>query len=257
MVYIQSVKMPTNQIIPFNIMDYSGGLNNRSALTAFNQANDMLNLTFYDNTVLEKRRGSTTYDDVLHPSAVTHLDEFIPYTGSPQLVRASESRIVIENGETPKFDIALTTGKGVDGQNFQGKYFFVDGSTLRVYGKFPTENNTFTRIIGTPVTNFKAFTVISTPDTYTPLDATYTKGVTVYDYTNSNVWYEPCANEKGDPYLGVSVPPVKARFIASLNGRIYLSGNDSDDDTCLFLKWRIRTTSHLLCRFRFLRTQIR
>jgi hypothetical protein len=118
----------------------------------------------------------------------------------------------------------------VDGENFLGKYYFVDGGKFRVYGVFPSSGDTFVRIIGTPVTTYETMEIVSTPDGYTPLGTSYTKGVTVYDYTNKKVWYEPCQNEKDDPYKGLSVIPQNPRFIVSFKGRLYMSGSGKDDD---------------------------
>jgi hypothetical protein len=228
MAYIQKTNPPPNKMLMYHVMDFSGGLNNRSALTAMNEGNDMLNLTYYDNIVLQKRNGSALYDAYTHSENVTHMDEYMPYTGSNQFVRAGASKLTFDNAGSP-YNVTLP-GNGMDGENFQGKYFFVDGNVLRVYGQFPQVGNTFIRIIGTPVSTFTTLKVISTPATYTPLDSSYVKGVTVYDYTNGNVWYEPCANEKASAYLGVSVIPSGARYIATLGGRLYVSGSDSDDD---------------------------
>jgi hypothetical protein len=227
MVWVQKTRLPANQIMTYNIQDFSGGLNNRSTLIAPNQASEIMNMSFYDNILLEKRQGTDYFDSYNHREPITFLHEFMPYTEANQLISASTTKMTFMNDSTP-FDVTLSNG--VDGENFQGKYFFVDGSTLRVYGKFPSVTNTFIRIVGTPNMNYNVFTVVSTPSTYTPLDATYTQGVTVYDYTNKQVWYEPCANEKSDPYKGVSVVQAGVRYITSLNGRLYMSGANRDND---------------------------
>lgn len=225
MAYIQKSIPQPNRLYEFNISDFSGGLNNRTNLTAPNEASNMLNMTFYDTTVLEKRKGSKTFSDVVHPEPLTFLDEYKPYNDVPQIVRAGTSKMTINNS----FSANLYYGD-IDGENFLGMYFYTDGYLLRVYGQFPQVGDTFTRIIGTPTGSYRSLNVISTPSTYTPLDTNYTQGVTVYDYTGGRVWYEPCQNERDDPYRGYSVLPNKPRFITSLKGRLYLSGVKKDDD---------------------------
>jgi hypothetical protein len=72
--------------------------------------------------------------------------------------------------------------------------------------------------------------VVSPSSSYTPLDTTHTEGVTVYDYTAGEVWYEPCENEVVDPYKQSNVVTENPRYIAVKGGRLFISGDDKDDD---------------------------
>lgn len=224
MAYIQKSTPPPNKILPFTLNVFNGGLNNRSTLLQANEASDVLNMVFYDNTIMEKRKGSKVFGAVTLPEAVSLLDEYKPYNDTDKFVRAGKTKFYLDNAQV------ATLTDGMDATNFQGKYFFVDGSTLRVYGKFPQSTTTYERVSGTPTSAYKVMTVVSCPTTYTALDTTHKRGVTVYDYANSKVWYEPCQNEFNDPYLGASVLPEKPRFIANHKGRMYLSGSDKDND---------------------------
>lgn len=229
MAYIQRSVPSPNAVHQFSISDFSGGLNNRSTLTLNNEASDMLNLSYYDTSVLEKRKGSMLYSSTVHNEAITFLDEYEPYNAPNQMVRAGLTKMTIDNAGT-LMTINLTGGNGVDAENFLGNYLFCDGAELKCYGKYPQFGDTYSRVIGTPTTAYKVMTIVSTPTTYTPLSTSYTEGVTVYDYTNAKIWYEPCQNERDDPYKGYSVVPAKLRYITSLNGRIYASGDSKDDD---------------------------
>jgi hypothetical protein len=229
MAYIRSSVPSPNVIREFSISDFSGGLNNRTNLTLSNEASDMLNMSFYDTSVLEKRKGSMLYSVTTHTEAITFLDEYEPYNAENQMVRAGKTKMTIDNNGVLT-TVALSGGSGVDAENFLGLYLFCDGAELKCYGTYPQATDTFNRVIGVPTGGYKVMTVVSTPTTYTPLGTTYAQGVTVYDYTNSKIWYEPCQNERDDPYKGYSVVPLRLRYIASMNGRIYASGDAKDDD---------------------------
>lgn len=224
MAYIQKSTPPPNKILPFTLNVFNGGLNNRSTLLQPNEASDLLNMTFYDQTIMEKRKGSKVFGTVTLPEAVTYLEEYKPYSDADKVVRAGKTKFYLDGTQV------ATLTDGMDGTNFQGKYFFVDGNSIRVYGKFPQATSTYERVSGTPVNDYKVMTVVSCPTTYTALDTTHRRGVTVYDYANSKVWYEPCQNEKVDPYLGASVVPEKPRYIANHSGRMYVSGSEKDND---------------------------
>jgi hypothetical protein len=237
MVYYQRTVPPVQQMIPFHLRQFNGGLNNRSNIHALNEASYCMNVSFYDDLIVEKRPGSKVYtnsDNVLMSDAtmktMVHFDMYRPYTGSDVFVRADSDGIIIDNRDLTTANVFPLSGNSCDGENFLGKYFYVDGAYLRVYGTFPTSNSTYVRIVGSPLLGATVLTVGSTPSSYTPLDASYNKGVTVYDFTQMKVWYEPCLNEKNDPYKGVSVLPSKPRYITSHKGRLFLSGSQSDDD---------------------------
>lgn len=60
------------------------------------------------------------------------------------------------------------------------------------------------------------------------------EGITVYDYEQGKVWYEPCLLEIEDEYKGASVVPDNTTFIVNHKGRIFVSG-DSKDDNNVFM----------------------
>ena len=59
---------------------------------------------------------------------------------------------------------------------------------------------------------------------------THLEGVLNVDYTNSNIWYEPCKAEIEDEYKGVNVIPKNIKYIVGHKGRIFASGDREDDD---------------------------
>lgn len=60
------------------------------------------------------------------------------------------------------------------------------------------------------------------------------EGVTVYDYENNKIWYEPCLLEVEDEFKGANVVPSNTRYIVSHKGRLFTSG-DSNDDNNIFM----------------------
>jgi hypothetical protein len=127
MPYIQRNVPSPNAVHQFSISDFSGGLNNRSTLTLNNEASDMLNLSYYDTSVLEKRKGSMLYSPTVHSESITYLDEYEPYNAANQMVRAGLTKMTIDNAGT-LMTINLTGGNGVDAENFLGNYLFCDGA---------------------------------------------------------------------------------------------------------------------------------
>lgn len=225
MAYLQKVNVAPNKVYPFSLQDFSGGINNRSKLLNDNQASDLLNMSFTDDVIMERRKGSEPYNSTTRNSVAQRLDQFRPYTDADRLVECDGSQLYMDG-------VSICTVAGnVDSVNFLGKYFFVDGQSLRVYGVFPQTASTFQRVNGIPTTAYVVMQVVNPPNGFTPLDTTYKQGVTVYDYNVMQVWYEPCANEIADPYKNGNVIPVNPRYIASLNGRLYFSGCDKEDDS--------------------------
>ena len=224
MAFIQKVNIPANVVNSFSLKDFSAGLNNRSDEVADNQLTDVLNMMFSDDTLLETRPGMEFYNEVVYPSAVTFMDEYSPYVDPVKMVTATNTGIY--------FDGVLTktvTGK-VYGITHEGAYYFADGSKLYCYGKFPQVDSTYVDVIGTPVTGYTVMEIKSPPAGYTPLDATHQQGVTVYDYTLGEVYYEPCTNELTDTYKGANVVPSGVKYVIAHKGRLFISGQDNDDD---------------------------
>lgn len=226
MAYIQKMNAPQNRIIPFHIVNYSGGLNNRSHLTKDNESSNLLNMTFYDDVVLEKRKGTTTYDNTVLTEPVTFVEEYQPYNQANQMIRAGKSTMKIDK---PSGVVNVSVAGDVDGINHEGKFYFVDGDKIRVYGVFPQASDTYTSVVGTATSDYVVMEVVN-PGTFTPLDTSHKKGKTVINYTTKKVWYEPCQNELNDPYKGVNTIPDNPKFIKAFKGRMYIGGSAQDDD---------------------------
>lgn len=224
MAYIQQNTPPPNKILTFSLTDFSGGLNNRASILEVNQCSDVLNMAFADDTVMQKRFGSTAFDSFVLTGELTFIDEFKPYKEANVMVRASKTEMYVG-----AIKIKDLVGQ-VTGTNFNGKYFFSDGSGLYVYGKFPQTTGTYVKHTGTPVDTYVVMKVVSPTVGYTPLDTTHVDGVTHYNYTSGEVSYEPCALEMEDTFKGASVIPENPRYIVIKDGRIFTSGSDKDND---------------------------
>lgn len=204
--------------------DFTGGLNNRSEQLKVNEASDLLNMVFDDDTVMSKRHGQMYYDLVNLSNPILHIDEFMPYTDANVLIRATSDSFYIE-------DTKLTDISGSPcGINHYGKYMFADGEKLWVYGRFEQATSTYTKVIGTPIDDYVLMEVTSPAEDHPKLDVSHTKGVLNVDYTNYKVFYEPCENEFKDTYKGANVVPSKLKYLVSHGGRVYASGCKEDDD---------------------------
>lgn len=224
MAYIQKTTPPPNHVMDFSLRSFVGGLNNRSEQLEVNQASDVLNMIFDDDTVMTKRKGQTYYDSVLFSKPVIFMDEYRPYADENVLIRATESEMYIE-------DKKLTNISGApSGINHSGRYFFTDGAKLWVYGKFSQTTSTYRKVIGTPVNDYILVEVIDPPADHPKLDKTHVQGVLNIDYTKFEVYYEPCMFEFEDSYKGPNKLPENPKYIVSHNSRIFISGCDKDDD---------------------------
>ena len=210
MAFIQRNTPQPNQKHVFSLKNFVGGLNNRSELMQENQCADVMNMAFYTDDVMEKRRGSTYFDTMAIGGPVTFIDEFKPYNEPEIMVRASKTELWVGNTK-----VANVAGQ-VMGTNYMGKYFFADSDKLRAYGRFPTEGGTYVKIQGEATSNYVLMEVVNPPNNFTPLDTSHVRGVTVYDYTNRKVWYEPCQNEIEDTFKTGNVIPEKVLW----NGRV-------------------------------------
>jgi hypothetical protein len=223
MAFIQQLNVPPNKIIPFAVRDMTGGVNNRSSVLKNSEASNIANMSFYDEVTMERRLGTKDTGVVPLSGAVTFVGEYKPYNDADQTIYASNSSMRI--GTATK----VLSGE-MDGENFLGKYFIVDGSKLFVYGKFATVSTTYEKIVGTANTGYVMLEVVTPPSGSVPLANPEKRGVTTYDYTNSQVWYAPCQYEMDDAYKGANVLPAKSKFILGFKGRLYVSGSEKDDD---------------------------
>lgn len=230
--YIQNNIPNPNKVYSFALNNFVGGLNNKEQQPNENQCTSVMNMAFMPDGVMEKRRGTVPFDSKVLDKPVVWVDEFMPSNPDApddvnQLVRASKKEIWFDANLVRTFP----EEKRVHGINHKGKYFFVDGSGLFAYGRFTDKAGTYVRIVGTATTNFILMEIVSPPEGFTPLDTSHKKGVTVLDYTNRKVWYEPCQNEIKDTFKEGNVVPKKPRFIVAREGRIYVAGDDKDNDT--------------------------
>lgn len=224
MAYIQGTVQPPNQIRTFALHSFNGGLNNRSEILEDNQATNLLNMKFSNDTLMEKRKGFTFYEDYNASAPYTMIKEFRPYTDPDEMMLANNKELYSFHNK-----IADVTGK-VNAENIQGRFYFLDGSTIRVYGRFPQTGGTYVNIVGTPTDVRHIFTVVNPPEGYVPLNTEHVEGKTVYDFTNKKCWYEPCELEMKDPYKGANVLPENPKFIKYHGDRTFLSGSENDND---------------------------
>jgi len=224
MVWVQSTTPKPNRRQEFALNDFSGGLNNRALLIEDNEASKLLNMRFLQDNVLEKRTGFQPFDALILNAPITYMGIFKPYTSADELIRATNSNVYIN-----QVNVANVLGE-IDAINYQGRFFFCDGDKIRAYGKFTSTTSTYVQIVGTQPIGNVVLTVINPPTNFVPLDETHVRGVTIYNYTNLTVHYEPCVFELNDPYLGANVLPEHPRFIVAHKGRVFISGDKEDDD---------------------------
>lgn len=208
----------------FNLKNFAGGLNNRSELLQDNEASEMWNMKFTNDTVMEKRKGLKKHTETTAPRAITFLSEYLPYKDDPQFIMGTDTNIYIDE------KYAKNTNGHINGINFNGFFIFTDGTGIYAYGKFPQEENTYQRIEGTPKDEYMIMRIDSAPKEYEPLSEEHTQGVTIYDYSAERLWYEPCLLEMQDPYKGANVLPENTRYVVEHQGRVYISGSELDDD---------------------------
>lgn len=224
MAYLQKNIPRPNKIYTFSLKDFSGGLNNFSDEPKENEAVALLNMSFVDDILMEKRKGQEYFDEFKLDDEVVFIDEFKPYTDSDVLIRATKSKVYFNEAK-----VADVQGR-ISGTNHLGKYVFADGVDIYVYGKFPQTESTYEKIIGTAIDDYVLMRVVSPADGHPKLDTSHVRGVTRYDYTNKKIFYEPCENEVKDEYKGANKVPEKVKYIVSHNGRLFVSGAEKDDD---------------------------
>lgn len=223
MVYYQTNIPRPNKVYSFSTSNFAGGLNNRSEFLEPDQAYDLLNVRFLDDTSMEKRKGIKSYNSLALDSPISFIDEFRPYTDLDAMLYGTNTTLY-------KGDEAIkTVGGQICGTNYKGRYHFVDGQKYYVYGKFPQTGSTYEAIVGTAVDQYMVMEV-QTPGSYTPLPSPHIKGVTRYNYTDKVITYEPCKFEEEDTSKGKNVLPEHATFMVVHDGRIFMSGSEKDDD---------------------------
>lgn len=224
MAYIQKNSPPPNKILSFSLKNFAGGINNRSDLLQPNEAYRLLNMSFLEDELMVKRDGTGAYDEYTLNSPITFMDEYFPYTDAPKMVKATNSELFIDNVKI--MDVA----GGVCGVNFDGKYYFADGGKLYVYGRFPQVDSTYVTVTGTINTGYMVMQITDPASNYTPLDTTHTRGMMFYNYDTKTVCYEPCQLELEDTFKGANILPNKVKYVIVHHGRLFASGNNTDDD---------------------------
>lgn len=117
----------------FTLSIFGGGLNNVSGdiTIADNQATDCKNMSFVSDEIMEKRCGITAVDDEVLNAPITWMDLYKPKKGDSKFIRATDAEMWIEDGATIK---KLCDVEGsISGVNYIGKYYFVDGKSIRIY----------------------------------------------------------------------------------------------------------------------------
>ena len=111
MAYIQKLSVPTNKVLSFSLKDFSGGLNNKSDQLKDTEASDLLNMSFVDTTLMEKRKGQMYYDTFIckdkvrvpflveFPNDINYIDEYKPYTSKDVLIKATDGKVYFNNVE--------------------------------------------------------------------------------------------------------------------------------------------------------------
>ena len=243
MAYIQRTTPPPNKIMNFTLSNFAGGLNDRSDQLEDNEALNLLNMGFVDDTLMEKRRGQKYYDELaidketeiievegeeeeilVADNKIIFIDEYKPHSDDNVLLRATEKYLYVE-------DEVLTDLQGKpQGVNHNGCYFFTDGKKLFVYGIFHQTNTTYRKIKGTAINDYVLLEVVSPANGHDQLGTEHVEGVLTVDYDKYEIYYEPCKNEFEDNFKGANKVPENVQYIISHNGRVYLAGAEKDDD---------------------------
>lgn len=268
MAYLQPRVPDPNRILDFSLVDFTGGLNNRGNILQVNESPEILNMSFSPDTFMEKRNGQRAYNGMNFGAPVTHIGVFSKFEAQEGeisiwgtmkwgdkynkdgnfIVASTDEKIYVENVEVGEVKGQVT------GFTHQGKYFFVDGDKLYVYGEFAKVSATFSKVIGDVPETDVMLEVVSPPEDYTPLDRNedktteidredegkvqrdkdnaiaYLEGVTVVDYEKKQIWYEPCLMEMKDHYKGANVVPKKLSCLVSHHNRLFVSGSSEDND---------------------------
>lgn len=202
--YMQNLNIPTPDIKSHVLQVFNGGINNVNEPSS-TQAYDLINMSFSDSSLMEKRTGLINTGKVTAMSSslpITLIDEFKPYVGENKLITANNVALYVDN-------VLLTAVQGqVRGTTFMNKYWFVDGVDIFIYD-------------GTTVKKLK-----NPPVGFTPAVAPATVGV--WGSNATHLWYEPCKAEMEDAFKGANVIPIAPRYICARKNRLYLAGCKDD-----------------------------
>ena len=127
--YRQGSKAWKNENV-INIENFGGGMNNVEADNVINdnEGSDTKNMRFVSSTLMEKRHGCTVNENYNQLNGkIVWVDEYKPMVGESHLLRATETEVYVDNTK-----ICDVEGR-IRGVNFYGKYYFVDGHSLRYY----------------------------------------------------------------------------------------------------------------------------
>lgn len=128
MAWVQKTIPPPNEVIPFRIGNFSGGLNNKSSDNQLrdNEAFNLLNMSFFKNGVMEKRKGTVRYVEDVREKPIVFQDVFKPINSKHMIIQATSDELFLDF-------IKISDIHGVcDGVNYLGKYYFVNGENLYV-----------------------------------------------------------------------------------------------------------------------------
>lgn len=131
MAWIQKTIPPPSEVVPFRINNFSGGLNNKSSdgELANNEAFNLLNMSFFKDGLMEKRKGIVRYIENKLNTPILFQDIYKPINGEDIIIQATNNALYLDFVKT--FDI-----KGVcDGVNYLGKYYFVNSENIYILEK--------------------------------------------------------------------------------------------------------------------------
>lgn len=228
MVYIQRHIPSANRIYQMNIDNMTGGLNNRSQQMEDNEALNLLNMSFEDDSLMRKRDGTKYFlqNTSEEPEKVVFLDEYKPYEATPLLVQATESAIYLDG-------VYLSGVEGqISGVNYRGMYMYCDGTGLYSYGHYHQTEDVYNKITGTPIDDY-VLVEVKNPGVpgvdYTPLGTEHKRGILRINYTTYTIQYEPCELEVADTYRGANTVPEGATQILVHQDMIFVAGMDIEN----------------------------
>jgi len=207
MIHLQRNTPPIDEHVPFTYSDFSGGLNNKTELK-LNQARDLLNMSFLSDLRVGKRTGVYKDEDFIATfHDITFIDRYYRQgTRQWNTVYADKDRFCV--------DIKIYNIPNVTmGVGYKDQYFFVNGEAIWVMDGLLTVRK-----------------MVNPPAGFTPAPSPATIGIWVNDdsVNPKERWYEPCQLELDSTELGTNLIPDGPTIIALKEGRLYVSGVDSD-----------------------------
>lgn len=208
----------------FNLSVYGGGLNNVSGDVTIqdNQSTNNQNMMFISDEIMETRPGITAIDALTLTNPITFIDDYKPIDAAHSKVRASDSKVYVDSTE---IDTVTDTIKGL---NYIGKYYYVDGTKLKMYNGTKTyeiveDAKSFSTVTietsaTTPITialeDLDARTIVGTVIRHETVTAIETYTITAVDVATKTIQINVPITQKieeGD-MIRLYVPREKANY---------------------------------------------